>query len=148
MKEIASFLPIFGIVFAVAILTVTEIFGLKLSKKVDSPKFVWFPISANILGLVIIITIVLIAIVLFAIGFIVAFGAGFNEGEKYFYLMILALILIPILIFAVRTVLFLLFKLGRLPIALVYSLVTTIINVAVVSISALVGLSIYENLFK
>lgn len=148
MKDLAGFLPIFGIFFATIFLTIAEIFILKYSKRVDSPKFIWFPISANVVGLIVMIIILIVAVILFAVGFITAFGAGFNEGEKYFYLMALALILMPILIFAVRTILFLLFKIGKFPIGLLYAFVTTTINLIVIIITAFVFLGIYENVFK
>ena len=148
MKDLSGFLPIFGILIATIFLTLVEIFSLKISKRVDSPKFVWFPISANVIGFIVIIVAVFFAIVFFAIGFITAFGAGFDAGEKYFYVMIFVLVLIPILIFSVRTILFLLFKLGKFPFALLYSLLTTLVNLVVIILTAVVFFEAHARFFK
>ncbi|MCB1023841.1 MAG: hypothetical protein KDB79_05615 [Acidobacteria bacterium] len=148
MEDLTHFLPMIGIILAFLITTAAEIFALKFSKRVDSPKFIWFPVAANIAGTLIVFVIGLLAVGLFAVGFIVAFGEGYNEGEKYFYLMILALILIPLLIFLARTVLFLLFNLGKFPFALLYSFVSTILTAVILSISAMTSLWIYEQFLR
>jgi len=148
MNNLAAFLPILGIILAIIFLTVAEILTLKFSKRVDSPKFILFPISANIIGFIVIIIIGVLAIALFAAGFIVAFGAGFDEGEKYFSLMLSSFILIPVLLFAVRTILFLLFKIGKFPIALLYSLITTLVNLFVILVAVVIFAVIYENFLK
>ncbi|MEZ5346358.1 MAG: hypothetical protein R2681_12480 [Pyrinomonadaceae bacterium] len=148
MKDFAVLLPALGIILAFVLSAAAEILVLKLSKKVDAPKYIWFPLAANTAGAVIVFVIGLLAVALFAVGFIVAFGEGYNEGEKYFYLMILALILIPLAIFTSRTILFLLFKLGKLPYALLYSFVSTLINSIVVIVFALTLLGIYEKFLR
>lgn len=148
MKDLAALLPIFGMIVAIIFLTVAEIFALKFSKRVESPKFIWFPISANIVGLIVIFIITALAIALFAAGFIVAFGAGFDEGKKYFSLMMFSFVLIPALFIAVRTILFLLFRLGKFPIALLYSLITTLVNLFLLLVTVIVLAVIYENVLK
>ena len=84
MKDLAALLPVLGIILAIIFLTIAEIFSSKFSKRVDSPKIIWYRVSANIVGVIVIFIIILLVLVRFAAGFIVAFGAGFDEGEKCF----------------------------------------------------------------
>ncbi|MGD9589977.1 MAG: hypothetical protein AB7Q37_16540 [Pyrinomonadaceae bacterium] len=135
-------------VVAFIVLTAVEIVVLRASKRVDAPKFFWFPVTANIVGGAIVGIVVAAAVILFTVGFVVAFDSGYNAGQKYFYFTLAALLLIPILVFIARTALFLIFKLGKPPAALLYSLLTTIISIAAVGGSAMVFLGIYENFLK
>jgi len=65
-----------------------------------------------------------------AVGFVIAFGDGYEAGEVYLYLAMVSLVLIPVLIFIVRSILFLAIKLGKFSIAFGYSLLTSILSLA------------------
>ena len=148
MKDLAGFFPFASLILTFVILTVAEIFILKFSKQVDSPKFILYPVLANFVAMIAIVILTVVGIVFFAAGFIMAFSMGFDAGEKYFYIMLFAFISIPLLMFVVRVILFLLFKIGRFPFALIYSFLTTIVNLVVVIISTFISAEIYQRLTR
>lgn len=129
-------------------LTVIEVLVLKLSGRVESPKYIWFPVLANVGSFIIVFVVGLLVLVFGAVGFVIAFGDGYEAGEVYLYLAMVSLGLIPVLIFIVRSILFLAIKLGKFSIAFGYSLLTSILSLAALLAISWAFFTVWENMSR
>ena len=145
MKDIGSFLPILGIILVTIFLTISVVLILKFSKRVDSPKYIWYPILVNTIGMIVVFALTFVAVILFGLGFAMMFGKS-DEFRGFFLLAAATFALIPILMFLVRAILFLLFKLAGFPYALLYSFLSTLISLVVIVTATFIFAGVYTNL--
>ena len=135
-------ITLIGLVAGFSILAVAEFLALKLLKIAESPKNIIYPIAASILSLIVALAVAGIVVALVGASLIVAMDKGYDRVENWVTFAFLFPLSIPIGIFFVRFLLYLLMKLGKMLNAIVYALVSTLVSVVGVSIIAFLVLAV------
>ncbi len=126
-EELRFFLISCGITFAIFLITaIIEVFVLRAFKRLEAPKNLYYVLAANISGFVITIFVSSLMVFLFLAFFAAALGGVGSVALGSIVGIIVLLLLIPILIFVVRFLLFKILGLAETKFSLIYSLLSTI----------------------
>ncbi len=146
LRMLWDFLPLFIVVtLGFIIVTLVETLVLKMLKRLEAPKNLFYAISANVLGFFINIILGVILIYAFAFFFGSTMGGQLGIALISLVVLVVAIAFIPILMFLTRFFLFRFFGVTETKFRVVYALVSTF-GVYVIPIAYLAFLALLNSL--
>lgn len=126
LEMLSDFIPLTVVTFLSFIgVGVVETFVLKFLKRLESPKNLFYAISANLLGFLITLLVGVLILFAFLSLFSTTLGGAFGLAALSFIVLGILIALIPILMFIARFFLFRYFEVAETKFRVTYSLIST-----------------------
>ena len=127
LETLSDFIPLAVVTFLSFIgVGVVETFILKLLKRLEAPKNLFYALSANLLGFIITLLVGVLILFAFLSLFSTTLGGAFGLAALSFIVLGILIALIPILMFTARFFLFRYFEITETKFRIIYSLISTI----------------------
>ena len=127
LETLSDFIPLAVVTFLSFICVgVVETFILKLLKRLEAPKNLFYALSANLLGFIITLLVGVLILFAFLSLFSTTLGGAFGLAALSFIVLGILIALIPILMFIARFFLFRYFEITETNFRIIYSLISTI----------------------